>query len=837
MVLAIFIGSLVLLYYHLRKYHLDDILHNFRLLSTTTLALAVSVTFLNYFVLTFYDTVGFRYVGHRLEYRRIALASFISYAFSMNTNVIGGSAVRYRIYSGWGISASDVARLVIFCGLTFWLGFLCITGLAFAVIPPPIPPAIDICFLSLRPIGIAFLGILAAYIIAGALGKDHLTIKKWQIPIPGVRVSLTQILIASADWLLAGSVLYILLPHGNRPSFPQFVSLFMLAQFAGLISNVPAGIGVFESMGVILFAPFYTAPEILASLLTYRAIYYFLPLSLAAAFLFVHEVLNKLKAIKRLELAVTGWMSLFMPTVFAAVVFAGGAILLISGATPAVRSRLAWLRDFLPLPAIEISHFLAGIVGAALLILARGLQRRIDAAYYLTAVFLAAGAAFSLLKGLDYEESLILAGMLAALLPFHREFYRKAALFEQPFTIPWIILIVLVLVCSIWVGIFSYKHVAYSNDLWWRFTLYGNAPRFLRTSLGAVVFLLLYGAARLLAPVAPPVAAPDMATSETVEEIVRLSPRTYANLALLGDKHFLLSKERNTFIMYAIEGRSWIAMGDPIGPREEWEDVIWQFVETSNRRKGWPVFYELDAARLELYVSMEMTLFKLGEEAQVSLNDFSLEGSSRKGLRSTHNKLEKQGFSFVIIPPPIPPDVLKNLKEISDAWLTGKNTREKRFSLGFFSPDYLVRYPVAVATKDAAIAAFANVWQGADKQELSVDLMRHLPDCPDGVMDYLFTELLLWGKRAGYRSFNFGMAPLAGLENQGVATFWPRTAAFLFRHGEHFYNFKGVRQYKEKFGPVWYPKYLACPRGLLLPRILANVATLISGGITGTLAK
>ena len=104
-------------------------------------------------------------------------------------------------------------------------------------------------------------------------------------------------------------------------------------------------------------------------------------------------------------------------------------------------------------------------------------------------------------------------------------------------------------------------------------------------------------------------------------------------------------------------------------------------------------------------------------------------------------------------------------------------------------------------------------------------------------MDYLFIELMLWGKQQGYNWFSLGMAPMSGLEDRMLAPLWHKVGTFVFRHGEHFYNFQGLRQYKEKFDPVWQPKYLACRGGLILPRILANVATLISGGIKGVVMK
>jgi phosphatidylglycerol lysyltransferase len=180
---------------------------------------------------------------------------------------------------------------------------------------------------------------------------------------------------------------------------------------------------------------------------------------------------------------------------------------------------------------------------------------------------------------------------------------------------------------------------------------------------------------------------------------------------------------------------------------------------------------------------------------------------------------------------------LSELKEISDVWLAAKNTREKGFSLGFFNPDYLKRFPAAVVVNKGRAVAFANIWPGGKKEELSIDLMRFRQDTPPGVMEYLCIEIMLWGKQQGYNWFNLGMAPLAGLEDRALAPLWNRLGAFVFQHGENFYNFQGLRQYKEKFIPEWRPKYLASPGGLALAQILANLATLISGGVKGIFMK
>ncbi len=176
-------------------------------------------------------------------------------------------------------------------------------------------------------------------------------------------------------------------------------------------------------------------------------------------------------------------------------------------------------------------------------------------------------------------------------------------------------------------------------------------------------------------------------------------------------------------------------------------------------------------------------------------------------------------------------------KAVSNAWLAAKGTREKGFSLGFFSPEYVSQFAGAVVRHEGRIVAFANVWTGADREELSVDLMRYLRDAPNGVMEYMFVKLMLWGREQGYRWFNLGMAPLSGMQDHALAPLWMRLGALLYRHGENFYNFQGIRQYKDKFDPVWEPKYLASPGGLALPRIVTNVAALIAGGLRGVVRK
>lgn len=837
--LLLFAVALWVLHHELKAYQLKDILHHLHELPAHRLFLALFLTILSYLTMTGYDALALRYIQRPLAYGKTALASFIGYAFSNNIglSMIAGASVRYRLYSTWGLSTFEITKLVAFCTLTLWLGFFTVGGLVFLSEPIMIPGTLHLPFASVRPIGAIFLMVVGSYVLATLLRKTPLKIRDWEFSLPSLKLLMIQLAIASLDWIMAGTVLYALLPDSPNISYHGFLGIFLLAQMAGLLSQVPGGLGIFETVVILLLPSTLPGSVVLGSLLAYRGMYYILPLLTAAVLLGAQEILQKKVALQQVTRTFGQRASILVPQVLAFTTFVGGAILLFSGATPSVNWRLSWLRGFIPLPVIEISHFLGSLAGVGLLVLARGLQRRIDAAYIMAVALLGTGILFSLLKGFDYEEAIALSVMLVALLPCRPYFYRKSSIISQRFDSRWIAGIGLVLICSIWLGLFSYKHVEYSGDLWWRFAFYGDAPRFLRAIVGTIGVVLFFGIARLLGPAPPRVASLGKEDLEKVSMIVRASPKTYANLALLGDKTILLNQKGNAFIMYAVEGRSWISMGDPIGEEKEWAELVWRYRDMCDRYDGWTVFYEVGTKNLHLYVDLGLTPLKLGEEGRVPLERFSLEGGDRKGLRYTARKLEKEGCAFEVISPEGVSTLLPELKPISDAWLEEKNTREKGFSLGFYDAQYLKRFPAGIIRKNHKVVAFANILQGEGKEEMSIDLMRYLPVAPHGVMDYLFIQLMLWGKAEGYRWFNLGMAPFSGFEPHSTAPFWNRLGAFVYSHGEHFYNLQGLRKYKEKFDPQWVPKYMVSPGGLALPHILTNLASLISGGMKGIVTK
>ncbi|HSU15912.1 bifunctional lysylphosphatidylglycerol flippase/synthetase MprF [Longimicrobium sp.] len=823
--IALFAFALWLLHRELRNYHYADLKRELRNLPHSRLLLAVALTLVSYAVMTLYDALGVRYVRRKLSYLRIAMASLVGYGISMTLGfpLLTGAPLRYRMYSRWGLTPGEIARIIGFYSTTFWLGVLSVGGLSFALDPPKLPPDFPVDPAWLRPLGWLMIVVLAAYLVLSALGT-RIAIRGVRIELPSFWMAVAQVVSSSLDWVLAAWVMYALLPP-NAPSFTSFFGIFLAGQILGHASHVPGGLGVFESVLLYFLTQRIPAPQVVGALLAYRAVYYLLPLGLAVLTLAGHE-LRRLKTRVAGPEPMAGWFSAQAPQVLAIATFVGGAILLFSVATPLDQDRLGTFRRVVPLVVSEPAHLLTAVVGVMLLLLARGVQMRLAAAWRLAVGMMAAGILFTLLKGLDWEEAAALAAMLIAMLVSRRRFHRRVPVLQEPFTPGWLVAAGVILIAAVWVGFFAYKHVEYNAGLWTTFGWEADAPRFMRALVAMSAVLVAFGVAHLArSPHAEP-KPPAEDELAAARAIVALSPRADANLALLGDKPLMFNPARTAFLMFGVTGRSWVALGDPVGPAEEHEELVWRFREEADRRGAAPVFYETAAETRPLYADMGLALIKLGEEAVVELPGFSLEGDERRHPRRAWRQAHRHGVSFELVPAEGVAALVPELKAVSDEWLARRKAREMGFAMGRFDPAYLANFPHAVARLGGKVIAFATVWPAAEGTELAVDLVRWSRAAPPGIMEFLLVELMLWGRANGWRELSLGMAPLAGLAAPDVS---PRAGALVFRHGEHFRDLHGLRRYKERFGAEWRPRYLAAPGGPELPRILAGIADLIAG--------
>ena len=828
--LALFVIALEVLRMELRSVSWGTVRLEVGNLPHGRLAAAIALTIANYLVLTGYDLLAFAYIGRSLPRLRIALTSLLAYAIanSVGFAMLSGASVRYRFYSRWGITGEELSRIVVSYSVTFWLGLFALGGASLAFTPLALATARHIGELA-APAGWLLALTPVAYVVATTVRETPIRLRRLELPIPRPAIALGQLGLSCLDWALAGAVLYVLLPASGLP-FVAFLALFLVAILLGLASHVPGGLGVFETLLLLLLKPYVPSDQVVPALVVYRLIYYLTPLSAAMVVLVVDELRQRRTQARRLGAAIGLATEQVTPRVVSIVTFLAGIVLLFSGATPAEHDRLARLGGILPLALIEASHFAASIVGAGLLVLSHGLSRRLDGAYYVTVGLVGVGIAASLLKGFDYEEASLLLIVLVALWRARPAFSRHSAFLDARFSPGWIAAVIGAIVASVWLGLFAFQHVQYSNELWWQFELLSDASRFLRASVGASIVIVLFALTRILASAPHEVPEPTGEDLRDAERAIGAQTATSPNLVFLRDKAVLFEAERRAFVMYGVHGRTWVALGDPVGPDEQVTDVARSFLERCDDFDGVPVFYEVSTRHLHRYIDLGLTFMKLGEAARVPLADFTIEGGRGQRHRQIVRRLERDGGTFRIIPPAEVPMILNELRAVSDDWLDARSAAEKGFSLGFFDDAYLSRFHVAVIERAGRIDAFANIWQGAGRVEVSVDLMRYRREAPRDVMHGLFVHMMQWAKAEGYERFALGMVPLSGFQQSPIAPFWNRLGRMLYEHGDSVYHFQGLRAFKDKFDPTWEPQYLAYPGGLRLPLILADVAALIAGG-------
>lgn len=794
---------------------------------------AFVATAASYLALVGYEFIAVRQVGaNKVSPLYAAVTAFIGYSFTfvLGFGVLTGGAVRLRRYLALGLGSGQIVGITLLGVVSFWAGLAAIAGLCLVVSPGVLASWLGLPAIADRILGAAVLLAIAGWIVASAMREWTIPISDWKLRLPGPAMSLGVIALGLADTGFAALALWLIMPQSADIGFAAFLLIFSLATVAGVLSHAPGGVGAFEAV-IILSLPSVDHAGTVGSLLLFRLVYYAVPFLLGAAAFGIDEARARPDRLKSAQRLLARTVRPILPNLAAFAVFFGGAVLLLSGSLPPVGSRFSLLMEFVPLPFVETSHFVASVVGGVLLITGYGLARRLRSSWTLAVILLTAGAAFSLLKGFAYEEAIDCLVVLAMLVATRGEFYRYGGLAEQMPSLRWLVAGLSVLALCLLVGLIVYRDVEYSNTLWWQFGAPGHAPSFLRAMLGAAVVLILGFGYRLLhAPThnfEPPVADEPA----RIEAAVANSDQTSSNLAFLGDKRFLFSDAGPGFIMYGVSGSTWLAMSDPVCVDEKVSvDLIWRFKELAHLHAGHAAFYQVSAEMLPIFIDAGFSFAKLGEEAIVDLNTFSLEGSANAKFRQAKSRSERVGLSFAIIPAAEVGARLPELKAISDAWLGHQKRHEKGFSLGFFDDDYLSRFDCALVTLHGEPIAFANIWKTAGRSEYSIDLMRHLPDMPNGTMDYLFVCLLLAAKADGVRSFNLGMAPLAGLPEHRLAPAWTRFGGLIYRHGNQYYNFKGLRDFKSKFHPEWQPRYLAHPGGLSVARILVDATLLISKG-------
>ena len=796
------------------------------------LALALAAMAVSYAALTAYDGSALRYAGATVARSTVALTAFIAFAISntIGLGVLSGGAVRLRLYTAAGLLPAQVGRAIAFNAGAFALGIAVFGAVGLGWTAPALAARSGLPAWALQGFSALVLAATAAFIAMCALRPRLRVLGRWDIALPGPGLVARQLLICAVDLSAAAATLWVLLPAGAI-AFPDFIAFYAVAVALGLASHVPGGLGVFEAVMLYACAGRLPAEQVVGALLLYRVIYHLLPLTLAVLLLAIYEARAAAAA------PVVRAAARLLPAMMAAMTVIAGCMLLVSGVTPAADEAAALLALHLPLGVVEAAHLLGSVAGLAMLLVARGLLHRLDAAWWGALVLSVAGAVLALPKGLALSEAAALALCSLMLLLSRRQFDRRSRLFDQRFERGWWLGVGTVLAVCVWILLFAYRDVDYAHELWWQFEFDAHAPRSLRALMAVALLAFALALAQLLRVPPGRTRRPQVAELERALAIIDAQASAEAGLALMGDKSLMFSDSGSAFVMYGRQGRSWIALFDPVGPAAEWPELVWRFMEQAHAHNGRAAFYQVRPHTLPLYLDAGMRVYKLGEAAHVELSDFTLQGPRRANLRHAVNRAQREGLSFEVLPVAALPAQMADLNAVSDAWLQAQHAHEKAFSLGNFDPVYVARQPVAIVRRDGRLIAFATLMCPASRVEASVDLMRHLPDSPAGTMDFLFTQVLLHCQGEGFQRFGLGMAPMSGMAAHPLAARWHRFGRLVFAHGERFYHFRGLRSFKDKFAPVWEARYLATQGGVAPLLVLADTASLISGDLKGVVAK
>ena len=512
----------------------------------------------------------------------------------------------------------------------------------------------------------------------------------------------------------------------------------------------------------------------------------------------------------------------------------------LSGLLPQARDHLR-LGPWIPFQVHVAAHLTTVVSGFCLLSLLNGLVRRKRAAWALACFLLGISSLAHLLRGFEWEQALLSLTLLAWLASRKNDFRARS---DRPSMIQGLYL--LAGSCSFvltygtlgyWLLDRHYRHPAsismamlqtlavfvpnlaplpipltrfagyYSNSLLWI------------GELGAVGSLFLLLRPSLLRRSATP--EEQLRARQLVTEY---GDSSLAAFTLLPDKNYYFSPG-GSLIAYGVRGRIAVVLGDPIGPEPDFGPAIVAFRDMCQGHDWVPAFLQVPDASLPTYQELGFSLVGLGQEAIVDVQRFTLAGNKNSSLRSTVKRLQRQGYRTQLHQPPMSSELVHSLQGVSDAWLERQAGQEKGFTMGWFDRDLIQTTRVlAVYSPLGRLEAFATLVPEFQRPELSVDLMRRLPDSAPGVMDFLFVELFQVAAREGHQTFSLGLSPLAGVGEDPDDPLPDKLVHFVYHNLDRFYNFEGLHRFKDKFASHWSARHLAYPPGKLPVTIQAVIA-------------
>jgi uncharacterized membrane protein YbhN (UPF0104 family) len=607
---VLLVGAVYVVQREFRHLNVRDVGHALKAIPGRSVWEAAVLTVLSYGLLTFYDKLATIYAGHQLSFSRTAFASFCAYALAHNLGfaAVSGAAVRYRLYAHWGLSPVQIGKVVAFSSLTFGLGGMSLGGIILFTEPGAVPGlGIWLPHWALWLCGAGLWAIVATYVVLASV-FPILHIRGRTIELPGWRMAFMQVVLATADVSLTASIFYVLLPHVAGLTWVRFLAVYLGSYAAGLISNVPGGLGVFDTAMLLgLKESHVSAPMVLGAIAVFRLFYYVIPLFIAGALFAGNEVLVGRK--KLADAAGPGQARWSEPDLAVAASTGGVAIcgaMLLSVGLLDTHPDYSWIDPEFASFAASAGQYVPSLIGTGLMVLAIGLSQRVTLAWGATIAFLLAGAAVTALQQEPTFVPAILTLAALSIAPFRDAYYRAARLFSHPLRAGTVVPVLGLLFSVMWLASFEPKVRTLAQTSWWAIVLSRQAPAPIREAvlLAAVLaFTALWGVIR-----------PGRVRAMPWDSESRLRYAAFGALPPTEADGLVLGEAGRSGIVFRRVGRVLVGLGDPAGLESDRVSAIWRLRDLAQQEGCDAAVWRAGGEYLKVYGDLGLTALPLGRD-------------------------------------------------------------------------------------------------------------------------------------------------------------------------------------------------------------------------------
>lgn len=631
---------------------LRDVVDQIHATPWSTVLMALAATLCAYLALAGYDWSALRYISKPLPLPVVLTGGLMAYAFgnTIGLSAVSGGAVRWRVYSRLGLDGYDVAAVSTFAAVSFGVAATLVGLVALAVHPGALASILPFGPGTVRLVAVASILAMVVPLALASVSGRALRMGRFSLRAPSLPVLAGQVVFSAADIGFSALTLYLLLPDSDL-GFLTFLAIFAAATMAGIVSHVPGGVGVFETVVIAAMPSSLPVGQVAAALLLFRLTYYLLPFALALVVLAIYEAWQsaggaaQTAAGRALAVLAPGLSAVapIAPLALAAMIFGSGLWMTFAALVPPTSDAAEAAQALFPLAFVEGSALLSSALGAGLIVLALGVVRRSLGAWVLSAGAMAAGAVVAVVDGLDLQRAAALAAGVLILLPFRRSFHRHATLTHAALSPGWIVLVLSTIVAFGFVLFFAQKSTPYAHELWWQFAVDERAPRAWRAGLVGSLLVGVTTLAMLLhGPRYRPLSPDATSRARATAIAARVgTPGAARSLGMAG--HLMISADDGAFLGFRRVPGAWIAQAGPQGTPAAAEELAGAFADAARRAGARPVFEDLEEGQSGLALDLGLTLQRAGEAAVLHLR---APGPADPALQEGLTRAFAAGLSF-----------------------------------------------------------------------------------------------------------------------------------------------------------------------------------------------